>query len=64
VEFGSPFVFQVEFGLPSSVKGSLSSEKGSLSSEKGSLSSESLALSPPNSDEVDRDALLLLSFSE
>jgi hypothetical protein len=69
VEFSLLLVFQVEFSLllsATSVKDSALFIKGSASSVKGSASSASvlLVLSPPNLNEVDRDALLLLSFSE
>jgi hypothetical protein len=62
VEFSSLLVFQVEFSLPLSA----TSVKDSASSVKGSSSSASvlLVLLPPNLDEVDRNALLLLSFNE
>jgi hypothetical protein len=59
VEFSSLPVFQVEFSLPLSA----TSVKDSASSVKGSASVLPI-LSPPNSDEVDRDALPLLSFNE
>jgi hypothetical protein len=55
MDFSLLSVFQMEFSLllsATSVKGS------SLSA------SVLLVLSPPNSDEIDRDALLLLNFSE
>jgi hypothetical protein len=62
VEFSLLPVFQVEFSLPLSA----TSVKDSASSVKGSSSSASvlLVLLPLNSDEIDRDALLLLSYRE